>query len=468
MNTAQTHSRFSWMLGAVVAPLLLVSAGIPLSAHAYFSGAADASGGTLTAGSLNIARKGFSALTTSVSSSTNGTAAFTISSTGTIAPQYRLTAQKGVCSPAFYNGLSVSVVMGSSVYSGSMQSLVATTSTTGSWSFAISAGSAIALPGDTCDIELQMEAWQPGFAASSEGGFAKEISIPLTVQASGHLGRTVVLNEVLPRPDSSAPAPANQEFIELFNTSGVPVDVAGWTVSEVSGTTEKSHVIVSSVAATGELEPYGGTTLLAPNTPVAFVFGGSKTYLNNDGDTIRLYDSAGVLRDEFTYTSSTEGDSYQRIPDGTGSWVDPVPTPGRPNVDAPLPPEAASTEIPQNDTVVEPLASTTVAATSSEDAGGAPDAASTTPVVVETKTVEGAPSSTPSVPEAPADASSTESVAPQTLSQSQSSTPGTQESSSAPPADAPPPMPVIADAVVLPPTENSTPVSAAAAASTTP
>ena len=87
----------------------------------------------------------------------------------------------------------------------------------------------------------------------------------------------------------------------------------------------------------------------------------NKAFLNNSGtETITLYNSSDVLVDSYSYTlpadfcnlKPTEGDtndengsgtgtgctstmptnkSYARIPDGTGSWVDPIPTPGEPN-----------------------------------------------------------------------------------------------------------------------------------------
>ena len=87
------------------------------------------------------------------------------------------------------------------------------------------------------------------------------------------------------------------------------------------------------------------------------VYDNSNFSLNNTGDTIKLFDSSDNLIDFYTYTghdycqleptpgdenSDTTGDgscgqvppnkSYARIPDGIGAWVDPIPTPGAPNV----------------------------------------------------------------------------------------------------------------------------------------
>jgi hypothetical protein len=75
--------------------------------------------------------------------------------------------------------------------------------------------------------------------------------------------------------------------------------------------------------------PPGGTVVLA--------FAGNQAFLNNAGDTVRLYDNQRKPIDAVAYTQSDapQGKSIARFPDGIGGWWDPVPTPGLPNQPVP-------------------------------------------------------------------------------------------------------------------------------------
>ena len=88
----------------------------------------------------------------------------------------------------------------------------------------------------------------------------------------------------------------------------------------------------------------------------------NKSVWNNTGDTVKLFNASNILQDSYAYTSDydycdliptsgeindeipsdPDGDcvngsnipsnkSYARIPNGTGSFVDPIPTPGKSN-----------------------------------------------------------------------------------------------------------------------------------------
>ncbi|MGE5393074.1 MAG: hypothetical protein ACM3NH_05015, partial [Candidatus Saccharibacteria bacterium] len=84
--------------------------------------------------------------------------------------------------------------------------------------------------------------------------------------------------------------------------------------------------------------------------------GPSNFQMNNNRDTVRLYDATDSLIDSYSYDAPycdlleptpgkangtaddknctqtvPENKSFARIPDGSSNWVDPVPTPGGPN-----------------------------------------------------------------------------------------------------------------------------------------
>ena len=145
----------------------------------------------------------------------------------------------------------------------------------------------------------------------------------------------IVLNEVLAKPISTSTPPADREFIELFNNSVATVDLAGWKVSELSGATETFRTIVDEaecvVSPATKMFIYGGGTTINPSDFAVLQFCSNTTHLNDGGDTVNLYDTTDSLFDTYTYTTSVAGKSDARVPDGTGAWVDPVPTPGQSN-----------------------------------------------------------------------------------------------------------------------------------------
>ncbi len=147
----------------------------------------------------------------------------------------------------------------------------------------------------------------------------------------------IVLNEFIPNPVGidTALKPGG-EWVELYNNGSITVDVNGWVLYDAVDT----HDLVVSISNSDNNDnptDAGETTVPAHGFLVVYRNGDANFSLNNDGDTLRLYNNAissgGVLIDSYTYTTTkAEGSSYARIPDGTGTWVDPYPTPGKPNV----------------------------------------------------------------------------------------------------------------------------------------
>lgn len=161
---------------------------------------------------------------------------------------------------------------------------------------------------------------------------------------------SIVLNEILPNPEGSDSASGlDGEWVELYNNGDASVDVTNWYIKDASTSGNKQTISASTT--------YGGQTVLGVQGSgtewLVLFMGGS--ILDNGGDTVTLYDSNDNEIDSHEFDASsndgdndsyntpegtninneshagTEGKSFARIPDGTGDWVDPIPTPGDPN-----------------------------------------------------------------------------------------------------------------------------------------
>ncbi|MDP4020818.1 MAG: lamin tail domain-containing protein [Candidatus Adlerbacteria bacterium] len=192
----------------------------------------------------------------------------------------------------------------------------------------------------------------------------------------------IVLNEFLPNPvGNDNGSGLDGEWVELYNNGDVDLDVAGWYIADGSGGIGNQQAVIS-----GTNTHTGGTVVPAHGWLVIFM--NHQTFDNPNGDSVYLYTDSDVLVDSYSFpdhdfcenedtpgssnNTSTpgpgdcddpgdpavpEGKSYARIPDGTGAWVDPIPTPGGPNEleeDA-VSPEPASTEPLEVEVSDEPL-----------------------------------------------------------------------------------------------------------------
>ena len=157
----------------------------------------------------------------------------------------------------------------------------------------------------------------------------------------------IVLNEILPNPEGADTQHGLLgEWVEIYNKSNQTINVLNWYVEDAS-----HHVITIDATSTN----MGRTNLGAKGTGsewlVVFMNG---AILNNNtvpGDTVTLYSNNNIVVDSYSYRASTndddslssntpdagnepatenpanEGKSFARIPDGTGDWIDPIPTP---------------------------------------------------------------------------------------------------------------------------------------------
>jgi hypothetical protein len=155
---------------------------------------------------------------------------------------------------------------------------------------------------------------------------------------------TVVVNEVLADPPAGSDGDANHdgtrdsaqdEFVELVNSSSAPVDISGWTLRTHS-TTSSTETVRHTFAATASLPPgetlviFGGGTFDSNDS----LFGCAQVVkassrglsLTNGGLTILVRDGSGNLVTQFSYGGANglnggNAQSLTRSPDITGSFV---------------------------------------------------------------------------------------------------------------------------------------------------
>ena len=187
------------------------------------------------------------------------------------------------------------------------------------------------LRGSVCNFRLNFEGWQVG-SSYGTGGFTdtEEIDNEITMAEAPVAG--VVLNEFLPYPDGVFGDDNDNkplgEWVELYNNSGSAVDLDGWYVTDASGGAGNT-VVINAANAAAHLSP-AITTISANGFLVVYM---NKAVFNNNGDMVKLFNASNELIDSVSYTGSVPANkSFARIPDGTGGWVDPIPTPGRPNI----------------------------------------------------------------------------------------------------------------------------------------
>lgn len=151
----------------------------------------------------------------------------------------------------------------------------------------------------------------------------------------------VVLMEIFPNPRTNVTGRAynplrrdppsenstqHDEYLELVNFGPAPIDLLGWRVADAVGV---RHVFYNPapVAASGAFILYGGPLngfppgLDVPSEPASESSAGLA--LNNDGDTVAVYNAAGNLVFRVVYPGSlvTTDSSLTRYPDRNGAFV---------------------------------------------------------------------------------------------------------------------------------------------------
>ncbi|MFZ0545856.1 MAG: ExeM/NucH family extracellular endonuclease [Candidatus Promineifilaceae bacterium] len=122
----------------------------------------------------------------------------------------------------------------------------------------------------------------------------------------------VVINEIMQNP--AAVADGSGEWLELYNTTGSPIDIDGWTIADAGA---DSHVINNGGPL---LIPAGGFLVLGNNTDSGTNGGltvdysyGSSWFLANGDDEVILSDASATEIDRVEY------DGGPNFPDPTGA-----------------------------------------------------------------------------------------------------------------------------------------------------
>ena len=290
--------------------------------------------------------------------------------TGSMDIQYKAYVEKISGDDDFCNALQMEVLHSQIYYDGDLMSFdTATTTAFGTWAFELKLPHLISsIPhGAECNVDLVFKGWRDDVAEFDQSGFTDEERIHLNLT-----NRMIVLNEFLPNPegeaygfdfgDDSSDMPQG-EWVEIYNNSDHDFDLAGWYIKDelVSDTNKIMITNLNTVPS--------GTIIGAKSWLVVYM---NKAVLNNSGDTVKLFDNNDNLVHYYTYSShdyceleptpgdensDTTGDgscdsvppnkTYARIPDGVGSWVDPIPTPGGVNIleEIELPQQSVAEEV---------------------------------------------------------------------------------------------------------------------------
>lgn len=152
----------------------------------------------------------------------------------------------------------------------------------------------------------------------------------------------VVINEILADPngssfnfdtDQSGIAEAEDEFVELYNTTGATVNIGNWTLSDITG-------VRFTFPENTEIAPFGKVTVVTNYTttplPDDFYSVGTGAVWNNGSERVILSDgtssisagyNGGALAGDEDFGNDVDGQSIQRSPDGTDNFTVATPTP---------------------------------------------------------------------------------------------------------------------------------------------
>ncbi len=147
---------------------------------------------------------------------------------------------------------------------------------------------------------------------------------------------TVVLNEVLADNGSFTNADGTlTDWIELYNPSAVPVNLAGYSLSDAPATPGR-WVFPAGVS----VGPGGFLLVRCDSAATASVTNGPVLNtgfgLNAAGDAVYLFTPGGALFDSVTFGPQAADFALGHPPEGGTSWVLSLPTPGSANIAAAL------------------------------------------------------------------------------------------------------------------------------------
>jgi hypothetical protein len=156
------------------------------------------------------------------------------------------------------------------------------------------------------------------------------VNMTCTQPPPAPVGPAVIINEVFASPKAGSGdangdgvfSSIHDEFVELVNVSGAPVDLGGWKLSD-SAMTRYTFPAGTTLAAGKALVLFGGGSVAAVATATGAtckVAGSSSLGLNNTGDLVKLTNSKGGVVDQMLFrTEGGTGVSLVRATDGDGA-----------------------------------------------------------------------------------------------------------------------------------------------------
>lgn len=157
---------------------------------------------------------------------------------------------------------------------------------------------------------------------ADESGAEDTDTLQVTVEEIVYSDK-VILSEILPSPgevtdwDSNGTVSYQDEWIELYNTGNVTVDLSGWLLDDIE-------------EGSGAYEIPAGTEIRKAEYLV-FYRKDTGITLNNDSDSVRLLNPKGAVVEEFSYEETADDVVYAK--DEEGNWeLSITPTLGEENV----------------------------------------------------------------------------------------------------------------------------------------
>ncbi len=194
-------------------------------------------------------------------------------------------------------------------------------------------------------LEAEGTEWQ---TSKNSGGTPKETNslfvidgeekIPSQETSQKLLQKTypkkIFLNELLPSPEGPD---SENEWIELLNQNDFAVDISGWKLSDIIGTTKTYS--------------FPDQTIIQANGFLVFQRTETNITLNNSGDTINFLFPDNTIIETVSYKKAKREESYSKNTLGAWEWSS-NPSPGKiNNINTPAPleekpaPEAKNPDI---------------------------------------------------------------------------------------------------------------------------
>lgn len=256
----------------------------------------------------------------------------------------------------FCNSLKVDAkVLDSEMYSGALKELLTEATTTlPSWSFEFGMGDK-EFQNKECKFDIVYNSWQTrhDYPTYKDGGFSDTEKVSNTISSWG-LRLNKVYYDVAPDRGEEK----DNEWVEIFNQTNVPLDISGWKICDDTS--------CNKIPTADPIPAMGYGVITATSTTWGYWFVPSEVVkivlsdneigngLGNDGDKLYLKRPDGVVVDKMNWQSNThvwspgavdvaEGNLLARTPNGydtnqASDWVELTP----PDVDLIYPDEDGS------------------------------------------------------------------------------------------------------------------------------